>query len=204
MGLMPAHAGRILFNHQPLTTFSRKTRARQLGLLLQETKTPFPLQIYEYCQHATYPLASSEHESNIQAALRLVDLTQQQHQSLTTLSGGERKRAALAALFIQNPDFYLLDEPANHLDLKHQQQLLRHLIQQTEKGLLLSTHDLIFAKNIATHVLLLFNDGTHVYGPAKNCLTEPLLSRLYETTLCFNPQTCHTQATISGVNSHDN
>lgn len=212
MGLIPAKAGRVLLNHQLLSRLTGKTRAQHLGLLLQETHTPFPLSVNEYCQHAYYARTTStahERHLNTQSALTAVDLLSHQHQSLTTLSGGERKRAALAALFIQNPHFYLLDEPDNHLDLKHQHQLLQTLIQQPDKGLIINTHDLLFAHTLATHVLLLFNDGTHLTGKAQDYLTEPLLSRLYETPLphiklCFKTGTCHTQTTILGENAHDN
>ena len=61
-----------------------------------------------------------------------------------TLSGGQRRRVALAALLVEDWDLVILDEPTNHLDVEGVQWLADHLKQRwtrTQGGLLVVTHD---------------------------------------------------------------
>lgn len=67
---------------------------------------------------------------------------------ITPLSGGEKRRVALAKLLLQKPDLLLLDEPTNHLDAESVLWLERHL--QSYKGAVIAiTHDRYFLDNVA-------------------------------------------------------
>jgi ABC transport system ATP-binding/permease protein len=68
------------------------------------------------------------------------------------LSGGQRKRVALARALLRNPDLLILDEPTNHLDADSVQWLQDHL-QQSAKALLLITHDRYFLDAVADRII---------------------------------------------------
>lgn len=72
--------------------------------------------------------------------------------SVSTLSGGERRRVALCRLLLRQPDVLLLDEPTNHLDTESIQWLEEHLKQY--KGTVIAvTHDRYFLDNVAGWIL---------------------------------------------------
>lgn len=72
--------------------------------------------------------------------------------SVTTLSGGERRRVALCKLLLEAPDLLLLDEPTNHLDAESVQWLEQHLAKY--KGTVVAvTHDRYFLDNVAEWIL---------------------------------------------------
>lgn len=73
-------------------------------------------------------------------------------QSVTQLSGGERRRVALCRLLLQKPDVLLLDEPTNHLDAESIDWLEQHL-QQYEGTVIAVTHDRYFLDNVAGWIL---------------------------------------------------
>jgi len=118
-------------------------------------------------------------------ALETVDLADLELRDVRTLSGGERRRAALAALLTQQPKLLLLDEPSSHLDLAHQVAVLQRLsalARDQRRALVMVLHDINLAHRFCDHVLLL-DRGTVVAGPAAELLTADRLSKIYGVAL---------------------
>ncbi len=81
-------------------------------------------------------------------------------QSIGTLSGGQKKRVALAQLLLDEPDFLILDEPTNHLDLDMIEWLEEYL-NKPSLTLFMVTHDRYFLDNICNQIIEL--DGGQFY-----------------------------------------
>lgn len=79
------------------------------------------------------------------------------NQTVSTLSGGQRKRVALAAVLIQDHDVLILDEPTNHLDLDMIEWLEGYL-QKTRSALFMVTHDRYFLDRICNEIFELEKD----------------------------------------------
>mmetsp|Transcript_11656 Transcript_11656/g.15350 ORF Transcript_11656/g.15350 Transcript_11656/m.15350 type:complete len:716 (-) Transcript_11656:9-2156(-) len=86
-----------------------------------------------------------------------------QDQKLSNLSGGERKRVALAASLIQEPDVLLLDEPTNHLDLAAIQWLSDLILEDKKLTVLVVTHDRSFLEVVCNAILELDRGSIYSY-----------------------------------------
>ncbi|MEI6507551.1 MAG: ABC-F family ATP-binding cassette domain-containing protein [Bacteroidota bacterium] len=84
------------------------------------------------------------------------------NQLVSTLSGGQKKRVALAGILIHNPDFIIMDEPTNHLDVEMIEWLEGYLKTQ-QVTLLLVTHDRYFLDNVCTSIIELDNGRLYHY-----------------------------------------
>jgi ATP-binding cassette subfamily F protein uup len=92
-----------------------------------------------------------EYEYEIKTILGRMGI-QHLEQRIATLSGGQRKRLALAKLLIDDPDVYILDEPTNHLDIETIEWLESYMTSG-QKTILLVTHDRYFLDNVSTRII---------------------------------------------------
>jgi len=91
-----------------------------------------------------------EYEHHIKSILTRLQITDFS-QAIANLSGGQRKRLALAKLLIDEPDVYILDEPTNHLDIETIE-WLEKLLTGGQKTVLLVTHDRYFLDAVCTQI----------------------------------------------------
>jgi len=191
-GLRPPQAGHIALQQQALSALPRRQVARQIGILFQDQTDAFPANVLDTVLTGRHPwLGPLQWEGTAdlekaRTALQAVGLAGIEQRSVTTLSGGERRRLGIATLLTQDPQLLLLDEPTNHLDIHHQirtLQLVSELAANGDRALLLVMHDLNLAARYCNRFLLLFGDGETAQGNAAEVLTRPNLERLYQHPL---------------------
>lgn len=206
IGLMPPTHGHIHLDDTPLNQLTPTQRAIKLGLLFQQTDGWLPETVHEHCLTSRYPHGSSPSDgARIQQALAELQLLPLQHRRLTELSGGERRRVAIAALLVQAPSILLLDEPNTHLDLAHLHGVLSHvreLTQNEARSAMLTLHDPNLAAQYCSHILLLYPDGTHLHGETPEVMTEKNLSRLYGCQLTQQTHAFWSATPNYGIKSH--
>jgi len=189
-GLREFSRGEIRLNGKVLAELDRKEIARGLGLLMQNHDDAFPTTVTETALMGRYPWLSfwsweSRRDMDItKRALAAMDLSDFGERQTATLSGGERRRLALATLLVQDPGALLLDEPLNHLDPLHKLQVLSTLseLAKAGKSVLASLHDPTLAARYADAVLLLYGEGHWEFGRTAEMLTARKLERLYGTS----------------------
>ena len=185
-GQLPFVEGDIHIGGKALFKYDRKTLAKTVALLPQNRDIP-ALTVETLVQHGRYPhlgfsrRLSGEDHTIVSKAMELADVTALAHRELKTLSGGQRQRAYLAMALAQDTDVILLDEPATHLDLNRQFELLElvHSLKAAGKTIVLVLHDLDHALRYADHMLLL-QDGSLVQaGTPRQLLDAGALERVF-------------------------
>ena len=160
MGLESPDQGSIeidgvdIFQHQALTGQRNK---RSVGMLFQSGALFDSMNVEEntafYLKQHHPEMKASEIEDRVAQALALVGLKDTQHKMPSELSGGMRKRAALARLIVYRPKILLYDEPTTGLD-PNTAKMISDLINQIKKELaatsIVVTHDMRSALDVGT------------------------------------------------------
>ena len=186
-GLRPAASGTVRIDGVPQQELGRKALARHVGVLFQDSQDTFPATVLETVLSGRYPhlslwgLESEKDVAIARYALEQVALDDLAQRRVDTLSGGERRRLAMAILLAQSPTVYLLDEPTNHLDLHFQIRLLTLLNVKAAHGagMLISLHDVNMVTRFCSHALLMIDRNTLLAGPVEEVITTINLERLY-------------------------
>lgn len=98
-------------------------------------------------------------------------------EKIANLSGGQRKRIALAETLLQNADVLILDEPTNHLDSEMSAWLEQYL-QKFTGGIIMITHDRYFLQNVANRILEMYLGKSYEYEANYEKYLELKLQRL--------------------------
>ena len=188
-GLRKPKSGFIFLKNKKINSILRKKIAQQLGILFQDDTACFLQTVNEFCLTGRYPHSGFFHSDAsddfnfVNDALQITELHDYKDQKVHTLSGGERRRLAIATLLAQAPEIFLLDEPTNHLDIRFQVKVLSHLAAHClneNKCALMSLHDINLANHYCTHILMLFGNGDYLAGKPDELLIPANLSLLYQ------------------------
>lgn len=195
-GLRQTDAGHITLDGQSLDVMGYRDRARQIGIVFQDSDAGFPSSVFDtvmsgrhpHFKHRWFGAPSAIDVQKVNKAIHAMDLDGLAHRSITELSGGERRRVDIAVLLTQEPCIRILDEPVNHLDLRHQTDIF---VQLTGNGKyadqnqinIIALHDINLAFRFCDHGLLLFEDGNPTHGPLKEVATKSELERLFRCQL---------------------
>lgn len=190
-GLRRPQQGVVRLGGSSLEQLKRRAIARRIGLLMQDFEESFTTTALEAVLIGRHPhleplqWESSEDERIAREALALVNMQDFANRTTDALSGGERRRVAIAALLAQSPEIFLLDEPTNHLDPQHQLAVLELFRAQADAGrtVIATLHDPTLAARFSDRVILLFGDGRWTSGPTRDALNADSLSELYLTPM---------------------
>ncbi|CAA0109731.1 Fe(3+) dicitrate transport ATP-binding protein FecE [Zhongshania aliphaticivorans] len=190
-GLHKPRSGSVTLGEKNIHQMRRKQVAQQLAVVFQNNGEGFPATVLETVMIGRHPFISpwdietADDLAIARQALQKLDLSALEHRLISTLSGGERQRLAIATALCQSPKLWLADEPSNHLDLKHQVQIMSLLADQADAGcgVVLCLHDLNLAAHWCNKIVLLYPNGDACWGDASAMLTITALERLYDQAL---------------------
>jgi iron complex transport system ATP-binding protein len=186
-GLLEPSGGVVSLLGRPLATWPSDARARELALATSEEEGPDALTVWDRVALGRYPhlgpfrRPSGSDQEAVVRALEQTGIAALAGRRLGTLSAGERQLASLARGLAQEPRVLLLDEPAAHLDIGHQLQLLRTLDAARRRGVavLAVMHDLARAAQWAGRMLLLAEGAVAARGAPDEVLSSEAASRAF-------------------------
>jgi len=112
--------------------------------------------------------------------LHYFDLTALADKRISRLSGGEQQRANIIRALLQNAPVLLLDEPCNHLDIRHQHRLMQYLVGHSNRASsMMVLHDLNLAAHYAGNIILMNKGKVVASGKVGEVMRPDLLESVY-------------------------
>ena len=167
-GLYFANQGEVRAFGKPLTEAAFQEDAlnydfrRRVSLIFQDTDVQlFMPSVWDEVAFAPLQLGMSNEDvkRQVESALDILQIGKLRDRPPHQLSGGEKRRVALASVLSLSPEVWLLDEPTSGLDPRSQGWLVEFLRGQCQAGktIITATHDLAIAEQIATRIIV-FNE----------------------------------------------
>ncbi len=194
-GLLKPSKGRVIIDGTETTKTSVASLAKNVGFVFQNPDNQlFSESVEEEIAFGlrNFGFEKSVVEKRVEWALNLLALTQYRTTSPFMLSGGERKRVALASVLAWDPKILVLDEPTIGQDYQQKEKLLQFIMQMKsqQRTIVIVTHDVEFVAESNPKVVLMQNgkvtsDGeardvlTDVEGLAKASIVPPQMSQLF-------------------------
>ncbi len=179
-GLLKPTKGEVIVDGVNTKETSVATLARKVGYVFQnpdhqlfcetvEKEIAFALKNFGFDEELI--------KKRVDWALNLLGLTQYRESSPFMLSGGERKRLALASVLAWDPEVVILDEPTIGQDYAQKEKLRQFILQLRAQGktIVIVTHDVEFVADCSPRVVLMANGRIVADGKAEEILTNPKL-----------------------------
>jgi iron complex transport system ATP-binding protein len=185
-GLVPAE-GRIEIEGKPLAALTVRDRARRIAYLPQGHVFSWPMPVEAVVALGRYPYAdafSAVTDADRQAIAKALAATGTEsfaHRAVTTLSGGERARVALARALACEAPIMLADEPTVSLDPRHQLVVMELLAHAAHTGgaVLAIGHDLALAARFADRIVIMERGRLVANGSPREVLTVERIATVF-------------------------
>jgi iron complex transport system ATP-binding protein len=180
-------SGRVGLDGRSIDGWTVHELAVRRAVLLQRIEISVPFTVLDVVRMGRAPWAGTAAEDAddqaVAGALADTDVAELGEREYTSLSGGERARAALARVLAQDTGILLLDEPTAALDLQHQELVMGVARDRARRGtaVVVVAHDLALAAAWADRIVMLERGRLVADGQPRAVLTEELLSRVYRT-----------------------
>lgn len=185
-GLLSPEEGEVELDGRPVKAWGRIGRAKRLAYVPQKPLLPEGWKVREILAlgdhpHRERPPAPRPLSVRLAEARLRLDLERVWEREAETLSGGEAQRVAVGRALVQDTAHFVLDEPANHLDLGHQVALYRLFGAWAREGrtVLLATHDINLSLLFGQRLVLLNGEGQIKDFPEEEDLRARLLRQAF-------------------------
>lgn len=184
-GDLTPESGTVTLDGRPIGTIRARDLARSRAVLLQQNAVSFPFSAEQVVRMGRAPWARTALEDDddtaVSTAMTATEVDVLATRSVSSLSGGERARVALARVLAQSTSVVLLDEPTASLDLKHHEDVMRLVRARADARATVAVvlHDLNAALAHADQVTLLAFGRVVATGSPAEVLTAERIELVY-------------------------
>ncbi|WP_321996391.1 ABC transporter ATP-binding protein [Draconibacterium orientale] len=188
-GFQPFFEGQISIMGKTMNNLNEKEISRLLSIVLTDRIAVPNATVYELVAYGRSPYTGTLGRINkydqkiIDKAIEQCGIAHKKNAFLSAISDGERQKAFIAKALAQDTPIILLDEPTAFLDLPARVeiiQLLRRISSESGKSVLLSTHDLDLALQMADRLWLLHKNGPLITGSPEDLLLQNAFQTLFQ------------------------
>lgn len=188
-GVLIPQSGKVVLDDKNIHHMKSKTRAKKIAVVRQFVNAPFGYSVFDivamgrYAHKKKFESMNKEDANIVKHFLDKMGILHLQDESVTKISGGELQRVSLARALCQQSDVMLLDEPVNHLDIRHRYDILNTIRKRADEGstILCVLHDINLAIQYADKLVLL-KDGKVAKICSTKDITKKELAELYDVT----------------------
>lgn len=195
-GINSISDGDILLNEKSIKDYNEKELARDISFMNQNTNIEFDFPCIDIVVLGRYPYLERFQEyskKDIELAEKYMKLTNTykfRDKSILQLSGGERQRVLFAKILTQESQVILLDEPTASLDMRYEEDLLKEVSKEKDKGkiIMLVIHNLRTAIKYCSRLILLSEGNIIKDGAVEEVITEENLNNIFgiKTKVYYN------------------
>jgi len=185
--------GAVLIDGEDVKLLNLRRAARFFGYVPQSALHTFPATVFDTVLMGRRPyvdwVVSSQNREIVYEMLIQMDLDHLALRQFNELSGGEQQRALIARALAQEPKVLLLDEPTSNLDLRHQLELLDHVVAiSKERGIsvIMAVHDLNLASQYSDRIIFLKKGELFMSGTPEQTLLPRNIREIYEVEVMVN------------------
>lgn len=177
--------GTVRLDDVDIASMSGREAARAVSVMLQDPHTDFDLTVHELVLLGRAPHRralgrdSADDLQTVDHAMRKVGVADLAERMVGTLSGGQRQRVMLARALAQQTPLIVLDEPSNHLDIRHQIDLMT-IVRGLGTTVIAALHDLNLAMRYCDRVVVLVEGRVLAAGPPSDVLTPELIRMAFD------------------------
>jgi cobalt transport protein ATP-binding subunit len=186
-GILTAQRGHLTVAGLPVTRPNLREIRRRVGVVFQDPDDQlFMPTVAEDVAFgpANFGVSGNELDARVDAALAAVDMAAHRDRSPLNLSGGQRRRVALATVLSCEPEILVLDEPSSNLDPVARRELAEVLLR-LDATMLMVTHDLPFALQLCPRSVVLDDGRVVADGPTRDLLADTDLLHSHRLELPF-------------------
>ena len=210
-GFQPPLEGKVLLRGKPLSSYSQSAFAREVGVVLTEKTNAGGITVYDLVSLGRHPytgffgsLKEDDHRI-IEEALDAAGIWHKKENYVSELSDGERQKVMIAKVLAQQCPIIVLDEPTAFLDVTARIEtmvLLRKLAKEQGKAIVLSTHDIDSAIQMADNLWLLSKGKAVRCGAPEDLIMDGTIGEFFsKENVVFDNATGKLSAAVSQIRS---
>ena len=188
VNLLQPRSGKVVIDKKKISEMNSNEISKYIGYVPQVHIPTYGFMVKEYIAMGRAPKIgifskpSKKDYYFVNKAMDKMEISHLANKPYTEISGGERQKATIAKVLVQEPKIIILDEPTAYLDYGNQYKTINLVKSLAEEGyaIIMTTHQPEHAIMLDKYTAIIDNEGDFTFGETNEIISESLLSDLYK------------------------